>query len=406
MRILNFSSYGDVAAALRQADLAQALYDEGAVVMQDTLLTLHGPAHHARRALEMRVFRRDFFRHYGAEVFPRTLEETIAPAVAAGKADLIDLGYRVTMNLTADFAGVDRPERSVEETAQLLRLVMVFSEGATLVHSTRDKDEVRTEVRAALEEFDVAFLQPSIARRKALLAAFERGEIDEGGLPRDVLTVLLRDEDRLGIGPDLLRREIAFYLQAGSHSTANSTTHALHDLLDWCEGRDGERARLLGDRLFLQRCVHESLRLHPASPVAWRKPVCPVALAGGTVANAGDRIVLDLAQANQDRSVFGADAGDFNPHRLTPAGVLPFGLTFGTGTYSCLGRDLDGGTVPRGEVDPLTHQLGIVPLFVRRLLELGARRDPHDPPARATHTERPNWGRYPILFDHSPGAMQ
>ena len=406
MRILNFGAYEDVAAALRHPDLAQALYDEGAVIMQDTLLTLHGPAHHARRALEMRVFRRDFFRHYGAEVFPRTLEETIAPAVTAGGADLIGLGYRVTMNLTADFAGVDRPARSAAETAQLLRLVMVFSEGATLVHSTRDKDGVRSEVRAALAEFDAAFLQPSITRRKALLLAFGRGEAAEEDLPRDVLTVLLRNEDRLDIGADLLRREIAFYLQAGSHSTANSTTHALHDILTWCDARAGERERLLRDRLFLQRCVHESLRLHPASPVAWRKPVRPLALARGEAADVGDRIVLDLAQANRDRSVFGGDAEEFNPHRALPTGVLPFGLTFGTGSYSCLGRDLDGGTVPRGGLDAGGHQLGIVALFAHRLLELGARRDPSDPPTRATHTERPNWGRYPILFDHPSGAKR
>ena len=405
MRILNFSGYEDVAGALRHADLAQALYDEGAVIMRGVLLTLHGPAHHARRALEFRVFRRDFFRHYGTEIFPRTLEETISPSVAAGRADLIDLGYRVTMNLTADFAGVDRPARSAAETERLLRLVMTFSEGATLVHSTRDKEAVRREVRAALAEFDEAFLQPSVTRRKSLIAGFERGEIPEDGLPHDVLTVLLRNDGRLEISDELLCREIAFYLQAGSHSTANSTTHALDDILSWCGGRAGERDRLLADRLFLQRCVHESMRLHPASPVAWRRPVRPVRLAGGEAAEAGDRIVLDLAQANRDTAVFGTDADVFNPHRPLPVGVLPFGLTFGTGAYSCLGRDLDGGTVPRGGIDPETHQSGIVAMFIHRLLELGARRDAADPPTGATHTERPNWGRYPILFAPQSGAM-
>lgn len=398
MRTITIARYEDASKALRHPGLAQSLYDEGAVVMADVLLTLHGEAHRARRNLEFRVFRRDYFRYYEDEVFPRTLAETLAPFLARGRADLIEFGYRVTINLTADFAGIDRPARSAAETEQLLRLVMTFSEGATLVHSTRDKEQVRAEVRAALAEFDDAFLRPSIERRKALLARFAAGAIGEEDLPRDILTILLRNEDRLELPPEVLRREMAFYLQAGSHSTNNSTTHAMHDLFEWSLAHPDDGARLAHDRLFLQRCVHESLRLHPASPVAWRRPVGPVALDGGGEAAAGDRIVIELARANRDPSVFGADADRFNPHRAVPPGIPPFGLTFGTGVHSCLGRDLDGGVVPRPDCDPAAHQYGIVVLLVRALLGHGARRDPSDPPVRADHTERPNWGRYPVLF--------
>ena len=66
-----------------------------------------------------------------------------------------------------------------------------------------------------------------------MIAKHARGEIDEDALPRDMLTVLLRNEDRLELPPDLLWREIAFYLQAGSHSTANSTVHAMHNIFQW-----------------------------------------------------------------------------------------------------------------------------------------------------------------------------
>ena len=396
---VTISRYEEASATLRHADLAQSLYDEGAVIMADVLLVLHGDAHRARRTLEFRVFRRDFFRYYETEIFPRTLAETLRPYDLAGRADLTELGYRVTMNLTADFAGVDRPLRTPDETASLLRLVMIFSEGATLVHSTRDKEQVRAEVRAALVEFDALFYQPSLARRRALVDRHASGAIGEDELPRDVLTVLLRNEDRLELPPDLLRREIAFYLQAGSHSTANSTTHAMHEILTWCAEHPADRARLDRDKLFLQRCVHESFRLNPASPVAWRRPLCPVALPGDRTAGPDDRIVVDLRAANRDPVVFGADADRFNPHRELPPNVPPFGLSFGTGVHSCLGRDLDGGVVPRKDTDPASHQLGIVALFVTALLARGAHQDPDDPPTRATHTLRPNWGRYPLLFN-------
>lgn len=395
---LTVEGYRDSLETLRDQQLAQSMYDEGAVIMADVLLVLHGSEHRARRLLELKVFRRDFFRYYEQEVFPATLMQTMSPFVDAGRADLIDLGYRVTMNLTADFAGIDRYRRTRAETEHLLDLVMTFSEGATLVHSTRDRDQVRAEVREALREFDQHFYQPSLVRRRELLARWRQGSLPEEGLPRDVLTVLAQNEDRIDLPPDIMMREIAFYLQAGSHSTANATTHAFHDLYTWAQSSSLEAARLASDPLYQQRCVHESLRLHPASPVAWRKPVCPMHLPTGQSAQVQDRVVIDLAKANRDIAVFGADAEVFNPHRVLPEGVPPWGLTFGVGVHTCLGRDLDGGVLPRADCDPLTHQYGIVPLFVRALFEHGARPDPDLRPVLANHTERPNWGSYPILL--------
>ncbi len=401
MTTISLHRIPDALAALRNEHLAQSLYDEGKVIMDGTLLTLHGEAHRTRRLLEQRVFRRSFFRYYETEVFPRALAEVLGSTVASGGCDLVKFGYRITMNLTADFAGVDRPTRTAAETAALLALVMTFSEGATLVHSTRDKDQVRAEVSAALATFEATFLKPSISRRLELIEQHARGEIDENALPRDVLTVLLRNEDRLELPPDLLCREIAFYLQAGSHSTANSTVHAMHNIFRWLAAHPDDRARIDSDPLFVQRCVHESLRLHPASPVAWRKPLCPVQLANGAQVGTDDRVEIDLWTANRSKDVFGADADEFNPHRQVAAAHEPFGLTFGTGVHTCLGRDLDGGLVPKGAVDSNTHSYGIVTLLVRALLAAGAMPDPNNPAQMATYTARPNWGSYPIVFKGS-----
>jgi cytochrome P450 len=397
-RVVDVARFDAAAQALREPNLQQALYDEGKVVMDGVLLTLHGEAHRARRLLEFRVFRRDFFRYYEHEVFPRTLGETLAPYLAAGRLDLVEFGYRMTVNLTADFAGIDRPEKSAAETEMLLKLIKSFSEGATLVHSTRDREVVRGEVREALAFFERRFFDASVARREALLAAHARGELDDDALPRDVLTVLLRNEDRVDLPRDVLLREMAFYLQAGAHSTANSTTHALHEIFEWRRAHPEDGERLARDPLFVQRCVHESLRLHPASPVAWRRALCPVHVGAGVEAAEGDRVVIDMAAANRDRAVFGEDADRYNPHRAIPAGHFPFGLTFGTGVHACLGRDLDGGVVPRGEVDAASHQFGIVALLVRTLLDHGAEPDPADPPVRDRNTERPNYSRDPVIL--------
>jgi len=393
------AAYHDVHRALCNPHLVQALYDAGGVVMDDVLLTLHGDAHKARRHLELRVFRRDFFRHYEHDVFPRTLADALAPLLVAGRGDLVEFGYRVTMNLTADFAGIDRPLRSPAETAALLGLVKKFSEGATLVHSTRDPATVRAEVDDALARFDQQFLTPSIARRRALLEDFAAGHIDEQALPRDVLTVLLRNEDRLPLPAEVLRREIAFYLQAGSHSTANAMVHTLHELFTWCKTHPNDRARLCDDRLFLQRAVHESLRLHPASPVAWRRPLSTLQLQSGATLQPADRLVLDLAAANRDRSVFGADADRFDPYRAAPARpAQPSGLTFGVGVHMCLGKDLDGGLVASADTPAASHMYGIVTLLIDALLQHGAKPDPEVSPRIDASSQRGNWGAYPLVF--------
>lgn len=395
--IITLRRFADCEAALRNANLKQALYDAGKVVMEDVLLTLHGPEHLKRRGVEARVFRRNFFNHYEKIVFPSTLGQTLAPYLEAGRANLVAFGYRATVNLTADFAGIDRPQKSAEESEQLIRLVKKLSEGATMVHSTRDPAELEAEVREALAEFDSAFLQPSIRRRRALLADVAAGTLDATDLPRDVLTVILQAQDELELDADLLLREIAFYMQAGAHSTANSVIHAFHEIIGWA-GEDASRWERLGDPLFVQRCVHESLRLHPASPEAWRTSMCPMAIAGAGDVDTGDRLVLDLFNANRDPSVFGADADSFDPDRLVPKGVLPTALAFGIGVHACLGRELDGGLPAKPGADPDSHQYGIVALIVIRLLALGARPDPDAAPQLDTSTIRPNWGSYPIIF--------
>lgn len=397
MAEVHIAGYQQVYRALCNPYLKQSLYDAGAVIMADTLLTLHGEPHRRRRHLALRVFQRNFARHYERQVFPRTLARTLDQFRGNDPLDLVAFGHSVTMNLTADFAGIDR-RGDAGETERLLRLVRKFGEGATMVHSTRDPAELTAEVLAALAEYERDFLRPSIARREKLLDAFAAGALEASALPRDMLTVLLRNEDRLELTPDLLSREIAFYLQAGSHSTANAMVHAVQELLSWCADDPGRRRALETDRVFLQRAVHEALRLHPASPVAWRRATEALTLPDGQALVPEDLLVLDLAAANRDPSVFGEDSDRFNPYReISVRRAAPFGLTFGLGVHNCLGRDLDAGLVAAPAADPQTHQYGIVAALVRVVIaDLGARTDVAHPPERDMQTQRGNWRRFPV----------
>ena len=388
-----FNNYNDAVNALRIKDLKQSLYDDGEVIMDQVLVCLHGEEHKKRRKLENKIFTREVFKYYENEVFPRTINETLEPYIESGKMDLVDYGFRVLLNLTADFSGVDRPEKTKKETEILLGLLKIFASGATLHHSTRDHEEVKNEVRNALKSFDEQFLKPSIKRRKNLIKkqAYE-------DLPSDILTVLLMNEDDLNLPYDVLQREIAFYLLAGAQTSIHSLVHVFHEIHDWVKNNPEKEVKLKDDPIFVQKCFLESTRLHPSSPIALRKPVCPVKLPDDKEANLGDSIVIDLYNSNRDKKVFGEDADKFNPYREPPSGQNLYGLSFGLGMHSCIGRNLAAGVNSKPDTDPNNHHYGTVTMILRELISRNAIPDPNSKPRMDDKTKRPNWGYYPIIF--------
>ena len=82
------------------------------------------------------------------------------------------------MNVTADISGIDVP-KDFAKTRNLLKLVKIFSEGATLVHSLKNKKLIRKQVLDALEVFDKEFYSGSLNRRNKILKKFEHGKINE-----------------------------------------------------------------------------------------------------------------------------------------------------------------------------------------------------------------------------------
>jgi len=197
----------------------------------------------------------------------------------------------------------------------------------------------------------------------------------------------------------MIRREVAFFMQAASHSSANSMVHAFHEITRWCSEHPEDRERIERDQLFLQRCVHESLRLHPASPVAWRVAECPFALVTGSTVQAGDSVMIDIETANREAALFGGDADKFNPHRELVGRTPPYGLTFGVGVHTCFGRDLAGGAPPKSDTAPELHHYGTVTSLLRNLFEHDVRPDPESLPVLDSATQRSNWASYQVLID-------
>lgn len=398
MAEIMITEFEDARECYRSKDLRQALYDAGEVIMGDVLVNLHGNEHRARRRLENRLFRRDTFFHYERDLFPAIIEETVKPYVADGHAELVAFGHQLMMNLAALTAGVDRVAGTPEETFHLYDYLGTFIEGATLAHYTGDKDAKAAEVQAKLELFDEEFLAPGIARRAQLLSELEAGEIPEEDLPRDVLMVLLRNQDKVDLNRESLRREIAFYLLAGAHTSATAFTRCMHNVFKWLDAHPEDSDRVRSDRIFVQRCTHETIRLQGSSPTSQRWALADIELKSGIKIAEGDRVTIDLNQANRSTRVYGADAEDFNPDRELGDGVTPWGLSFGQGMHACIGQDLAAGLVFDTQTTEDDHLFGLVPVAVQTMFDHGCRQDPVNPPEMDESTTRPYFGSYPVIF--------
>ena len=386
----------------RAKTLRQGLYDEAGLLMRDVIVNLHGVAHRDRRRVENRLFRRDTFRWYDAEVIPSLVSEAIAPDIASRQADLLTLARRTMMKLACTIAGLDIVDGDFETVFALMNRL---ARAATVFHATIDHDALRADGLDALRQVDELFVRPALQRRITLLHAYAAGEYAEDALPRDVLTTLLRNQDVLGLPIDVVIRETAYFPWVGSHSTANAFVHAVHRLFQWFDAHPADRNAVTSDPLRLQRFVHETLRLHPASPQTHRLGTNEPTTIGGTSIGPGRRVIVDLERANRDRTVWGSDADEFRPDRLIPDDAAPWGLTFGHGIHACLGMELAGGMAPEldaeGVVDLNAHVFGAITTMASILFAGGLERDPDRPAVLDTSTVRTVFSAYPVVFTPS-----
>jgi len=398
--VITLTTYQEARDAFRRRDFRQALYDDGHHLMRGVIVNLHGDEHIARRRLENRLFRRDTFTWYERDRIPRIIDAVLAGPIAAGRGDLLPLARRTMTTLSIDVAGVDIPAGSGVDAQQvfdrLAELMERLARASTVAHATGDKQQIIDDGDMALRAFSTEFFEPSLARRMALVEKLEVGELEEAELPRDVLTTLIRNSDRLELDPETVLREVAYFPWVGSHSTSAQLVHAMHHIFVHLEHNPAHRSALEHDDTLRQRFVHESMRLHPASPVALRRATEDTALKSGRAIPAGETVAIDVEAANRDREVFGDHADAFDPERTLADGVAPWGLSFGYGTHACLGQEIAGGIEP---ADAIQHHLvGAVALMAGAMLRAGARPDPSDPAINDTNTTRKMWGRYPVVF--------
>jgi cytochrome P450 len=377
-------------------------YHEGNI--RDGVVSVsHGAVHRARRRVENSQFRADRLRLYERELFPALLDHLLGVLIEGDTADIFPIGELLSVVLAARRAGLDIDDHDLPTLRDLVHMVDVFSQGSAILDA-RDPDAVRALVRKTYDAIEARYIRPAWERRARILEATSGGDGAAGEeLPHDILTVLLqhRADPALELGDDgRIVREVATYLQGGTHTSAQTLTNAI----DLSFGLTDE-GRVLIDRAaadlaVAQRVVHETLRLRPTTPKMKRRALAATTIAGVDIP-AEALVVLDAANANRDPELFGPDPDAFDPDRRVAPGVARWGLSFGAGPHQCPGRSVAGG-FPVGD-DLATgedHLFGLVALMFQAVAKRGPGPDPTRSPERDTRTERETrWAHYPVRFE-------
>ncbi len=396
---VELTGYEEIRQALFSPDLSRTFdtraYTDGNI--RDGIVSIqHGAVHRARRRVENTQFRPDILRLYEQTLFPEVMNDLLDVLLVGESVDLYRVGETLSSVLASRRAGLDIRERDLAERARIVDFVDVFSQGAAILDA-KDPDAVRARVDEAYRQFERDFVSPARARREALLEAHARGAIGDDALPHDILTALLRHRSDPSIELEdegRIAREVATYLQGGTHTNGQTVVNAVDLLFEAAARTPGIAERVADDRSFAQRVVHETLRLRPTTPKIRRRTVADTTVAGRVIP-ADSLVVLDVVSGNQDAASFGAHPERFDPDRTVATDVPRWGLSFGAGAHICPGRSVGGGFPVPDEGAEDDHIHGLVALMLQELLRRGIEPLPDRAPERDTRTERfTRWAHY------------
>lgn len=393
MNVVTFTEEPLIRSALFNHSLSRSFDKRGFAAgnpRADVVSVLHGSDHLQRRRIENVMFRAETLAKYEQE-FPRILDAMVPMLTRSERADLLEIGETLSVALASQRAGIDVDYTDIAALRDLVDFVLTWSQATAFVDLVGDREAALARARSELDRFDARFFTPSYERRLGLEPAMGSGT--------DMLTVLL-DASRNGTGGlslsrELLLRETATYVQAGTHTSGQTLVHVFDLVKGWAATHGDAWSRLSEDLLFAQRCVHETLRLRPTTP-SIKRLAEEDTVVGDVPIPKGSIVALDVRAANRSPNVWGPDADDFNPERHIPAGEQPWGLSFGAGPHICIGRGVAAGVPAHGDGE--AHVLtGLIAQMVQALCRRGVRPAMDDPPVLDTRTNRGSrWLHYPV----------
>jgi cytochrome P450 len=290
-----------------------------AQVVGSSMLSLDGAEHRRHRDPFATAFR------------PPVVTARFAPRVAAEARSIVErLRPAGRTDLVASLAG------------PLAAWTAAFSLGLDSVGSGTLLGWYRRIV-AATEERSVGAVQRDDVTESARQAmdALRMALTDAGREPDTALAEIARS-----LSEDELVSNAAVFLFGAIETTEGMIANLLSLLVDHPSALEAVRA----DRSLVDRAIEESLRIEPSVARVDRYATTDVSIGGVTI-GAGDFVVVSLAGANRDPTVYAV------PHefRLDRDGE-PGHITFVHGPHACLGAQL-ARVEARAAVDAVLDQL-------------------------------------------------
>jgi len=403
---LHVESYAEIREIMESPDFLQGRSPERDLFFGGSLVMLDGDEHHERKRRFSALFTKNAIIHYETQLMEPVIRQALSELGVAGKdaglvrADLVPLVRIMLHRISATVTGIDGVE-TPEETERFRLLIEKLAEAAAGQWTLKDRDALMKEGLEARHELIERFLRSSLVRRRELVRRFRTGEIRESDLPMDILTLICLHGDSGSVDPDedaYVWRECTLFMTAATQTTSHQLPHVVQHISDWIAAHP-EDAHKVTDPAFLRLAVNESLRLHQTAPVKTRIAARTVTLKSGRVIPEGEMVALFAPNANLEPEIYGPDAARFNPYREVPKGAQPWGLTFGAGAHSCLGKNLVTGLFNRA--DTKTGAEGTMVKILTILYTNGLRLDPQDPPQRVTSSFHDAFARMPILLGAS-----
>lgn len=399
--------YAEIEEIMKSPDFRMAGADERMIFLEDTLIMAEGQRHSELKHLFAPLMSRQAMAYYELHLVQPVIDaalaemETQRDPAGTTRIDAVPLIQAALTRISALVTGVDGVDTR-EKTDRFRALVLDLGAATTGSFSTMPVDVMIGRGRAAVDELVRDYLQASLARRIELAAAYRAGSLCLEDLPRDMLMSMCLQND-LSRPDDAEKipyvwRQCALFLTASIKTTSHSLPHVFVHLDEWINAHPEDAAKLT-DPEFLHRATAESFRLHQTAPARFRAALRDVTLSTGRRVAQDEMVALLAPVANTDPEVFGKDAKYFNPYRDIPAGMQPWGMTFGVGVHSCIGRNLVTGIQNKGDEKHGTH--GTAVRVLRALYALGARLDPDNPPQKIAASLHDSYETMPMVLAHA-----
>jgi cytochrome P450 len=369
------------------------------------VLLRRGDLHHAEGDAHIRLrrtlgplFGRDAHTWFRDEVIQpnvkRNLGRILSSPDAEGtpRVDLVQLAKRIYIQAAAALVGFDGTQDDAGAD-ELIALHAKIEGNADLTRILPNGPKLREHAQLVLagrDELRDRFYRPSLARRVSLVDRRNGGE--DVKLPHDLLSLIAQDAEGLRMDEQAGMSNAMSFLNGATGTNTQVLTNLFGALTAWFEIHPEDYAHRM-DPSFLEGALEETIRVYgPGGTAFSRIALEDVTLGTGRTINAGQYVAVVKRFVNRDRSVYGPDADEFNPRRVAPRGIYPFGIGFGSGSHMCIGLPL---VLGQGGISGMQ-----VPIL-QTLYEAGAKPDPGRPASKRAEmlAWQDDYATYPLIFD-------